>query len=247
MMQRFWVTCGVGAAVSFLAPAARAAYLVRQVPLDKLTTITNSGGGTVANQLENITEGENLLAGSNGFVLGTPIGSASPQVINYARGGDADFAGGLNFPTGNGTLDQDDFALDAVAQLTYNVAGSYVFRVNTDDGFRLRTGVTPTGSGNTISAIGGTTYSEFIDPRGPSNTDGAALARTAGSSDVIRLTFFERGGGEEVEFSYSLNGGAFQLVGAGPDITVVTVPEPGALSLLGVGAIGVLRRRRRTC
>jgi len=56
---------------------------------------------------------------------------------------------------------------------------------------------------------------------------------------------FERNGGDELEFSYSLNGGAFQLVGSPADIPTSPIPEPLGLGVLGVGAMGLLVRRRR--
>ena len=72
-----------------------------------------------------------------------------------------------------------------------------------------------------------------------------AIAVPAGASTNARLTFFEAVGGEEIELSYSLNGGAFKLVGVTGDITVLPIPEPGSLALLGIGLAGFAARRRR--
>jgi len=190
-------------------------------------------------EVNDVNEGEAL------FTAGgvTVSGFAPAAVVNYAglgQGGVGDFGGDSRFP--NGVDDTEDFALQAVGRLTFNTAGSYVLRVNSDDGFRLRTGVTAAGN-----YLDGTVLSEFVAPRGPGNTDTGALVQAAGSTRDVGLVFFERGGGDEVELSYSLNGGAFQLVGAGPDITVtpVPVPEPAAASLAGLGHAGLLVRRRR--
>ena len=240
-MRKCWLF-GVGAITLVSAAATlQATFIVRQVPLDTTNNTANDGGGGTANQLENITEGEDLLNGTNGFLATTPVGNATPAVINYARGGGGTFGGDANFPTGDGTTDQNDFALEALGRMVFNTPGSYVFRVNSDDGFRLRFGVSSTGAG-------GSTYSESIGPRGPADTNGPGLFEPTGNGLDTRLTFFERGGGEEVEFSYSLNNGAFQLVGSTSDISVITIPEPASASLLGLGGLGglgLLARRRR--
>ena len=149
--------------------------------------------------------------------------------LNFVGGGsDGDFPGGVSFPGGLGGT--DDFALEAVGALIFT-PGSYVFRVNSDDGFRLN--------------IGGSLYSEFVSPRGPVGTDGPAIIIPSGvvGYSLFRLTYFEHIGGEEIEFSYSRNDGPQQLVGTG-EITVQQVPEPSSLALLGI-CLGRFAMRRR--
>lgn len=171
---------------------------------------------------------------------GATLTAFSPfAVINFGPGG---IGGGSPFPGGL----SDNFALESLGRLTFNTAGAYVFRVISDDGFRLRTGVDANGAG-------GVTYSEFTTQRASGTTDGGVVNALAGNFLDTRLTYFEAAGGEDVELSYSRDGGVFQLVGSTADITVsnigpVTVPESGTVGLMisGFASIlgGVLVRRR---
>jgi len=192
--------------------------------------------GYNAGVINNINEGEAALTNPGATISAF----SSFSVINFGPGG---IGGGSNFPDGrSGT---DDFVLEALGRLTFNTAGAYVFRVTSDDGFRLRTGVDAMGAG-------GATYSEFFGQRASGSTDGAVFAALSGSLLDTRLTYFERGGGEDVELSYSLEGGAFQIVGSTSDITVsaipaATVPEAGTVGLMLTGCagmLGVMIRRR---
>ena len=206
-------------AVLALASNAEAQFSVRIVDAPGATEITD------------INLAESLL-------LSQPtLGTGLFNTVNFVgSGSDGDFSGGVAFPGGVGGT--DNFALEAIGVILVNVTGSYIFRVNSDDGFRLFRDVNPDGTGGTV-------YSEFTGPRGPFNTDGPALAISAGTSGVGRLTYFDKIGGEEVELSYSLNGGPFKLVGSTGDITVQPIPEPGSLALLGAGFAGFAARRRR--
>src|SRR5687767_1953388 len=125
-------------------------------------------------------------------VLGSPaIGSPYALVNFVGEGGDGEFGGGVSFP--GIPNNSSDFAIEALGTITINNAGSYVFRVNSDDGFRLWTGVNTDGTGGSV-------LSEFVNPRGPAPTDSAPLVLPGGFSTRGRLTFFERGGGDELEF-----------------------------------------------
>ena len=189
-----------------------------------------------AGTISTITDAENAFTNP----AATVSGFSSATTLNYLPNGN---------PFPNGRTGTDDFALEAFSSLVFNNAGSYIFRVNSDDGFRLRTGVNANGTG-------GTTYTEVTGARAPANTDGAALVQGAGSASNIRLTYFERGGGEQLVFSYSRdNGTTFQTVGSTSDITVrpnvgpgAAAPEPGTLALLGSGlltGLGFVKVRRR--
>ena len=203
-----------------LASTAHAQFAVR--------TVDAPGSGTILN----IDQAETLLASQS------TAGSGLFGVINFVGGGtDADFPGGASFPGSLGGT--DEFAMEALARIIFNTSGTYVFQVNSDDGFRLRRDVNLDGSGGTV-------YSEFVNPRGPFDTDGPAITippATVGFSN-FRLTYFEHLGGEEIELSYSLNGGPQKLVGSTNDLTVQPIPEAGSFALLGAGLAGLAVRRR---
>ena len=206
-----------GAVLLGLASSVNAAFIVRGIdaPIDDENNSIN---------IVNIDQAESLL------ITEPTFGTHFPSVINYAAGGDADFGGGFAFPGLSGT---DDYALDAIGFLTFNTAGSYVFQVNSDDGFRLR--------------LNNVVVSEFVGTRGPGDTNTSPLSFAAGDTSSLRLTFFERAGGDEIELSYSLNGGEQTLVGSSSDITVsATVPDHattfGLLSL-SMASIMVFRNR----
>ena len=183
-------------------------------------------------EIDDINEAEALLLSEPTF------GTDSPGVINYFDGfSDADFSGGTLFPGLSGT---NDYALDATGFLTFNTPGNYLFQVNSDDGFRLR--------------FDGLVVSEFVGQRPPGDTNTGVFAFSVGDTSSLRLTFFERQGGDEIELSYSLNSGPQLLVGSTSDITVTpaaptnAVPEGGAtFALLGLSMASVMIMRRRCC
>ena len=204
-----------------IATTAHAQFLVR--------TVDAPGSGSILD----INQAETLLASQ------PSAGSGLFSTINFlGSGSDADFSGGAAFPGGLGGT--DDFAMEALARIIFNTPGTYIFQVNSDDGFRLRRDVNLDGSGGTV-------YSEFVTPRGPFDTDGPGITIPPVTVGFInfRLTFFEHNAGEEIEFSYSRNGGPQQLVGSTGDLTVQPIPEPGSLMLLEIGIAGIAVRRRR--
>jgi hypothetical protein len=160
------------------------------------------------------------------FLLGSEptVGSGLFDAVNsVGSGSDADFPGGVSVPGDLGNA--DDFAVEASAYLGFNRSGTHVFQVNSDAGFRLR-----------FAADEGTTgvvLAEFAGARNsPEDTNSIAFTLPPQSVGFTRisLTYFERTGGEELEFSYSLDGSPQQLVGSTSDLTVFQVPEPSPSS-----------------
>ena len=163
-------------AVTALASTAEAQFNVR--------TVDAPGAASILN----IDQAESLLASQ------PTGGSGQFGTINFfGSGSDADFPGGASFPGGFGG--SENFAMEALARIIFNTPGTYVFQVNSDDGFRLRRDVNLDGSGGTV-------YSEFGTPHGPLDTDGPPITIppvTVGFTN-IRLTYFENVGGEESSF-----------------------------------------------
>ena len=207
------------ACVAVLAATAHGQFFVRSVKAPAGTEISNT------------FQAATLLASE------PTVGSGFFDVINFVgAGSDADFAQGVSFPGLSG--DTDDFAIEARGYLSFNRPGTYVFQINSDAGFRFSVDNEPMSTGVVLA--------EFTGPRStPADTNSVALTAppVTGPLDFI-LSYFERTGGEEIEFSYSLDGGPQQLVGSTSDITISQIPEPGALALLGMGLASFAVRRR---
>ena len=187
-----------------------------------------SGSGAVAN----IDEGEDLLAG-----IRTPSTGATEthDWVDYGSGGN--YSNARAFPNGGG----DNYAVICSGVLDIQAAGTYTFGVNSDDGFRLRMGT----SMHTVL--------EYTAPRGPSDSLTPVAFDTPGLYP-FELTYFEYGGGEELEFwaapgaHSSWNATDFALVGdtANGGLTVyqniVTSPESIGTPLSTTGATGLSAR-----
>jgi autotransporter-associated beta strand protein len=135
--------------------------------------VVNSGSG-----VSNIDIGETVLA--SGSLPGNAGGLFS--TVNF--GGPGSFPGKVPYPTGTNA---DNFGFEATGLLNIPAAGSYVFGVNSDDGFRLRLGADFA------------TLSQFFGSTGNSNTRVVVTFDQPGLVPY-RLTHFEAGGGEFIEF-----------------------------------------------
>lgn len=186
---------------------------------------------TVASQPNpgNLAQADNLV--TNGALDGSGI----VPTINFGSGGR--IAGESAIPGGGG----DNFTLSATGYINITTAGDYTFFTNTDDGARLRV--------DNLDVV--------VDDFQQGPTDSAYVSVNLGVGwHKLDYTGFELGGGESFElwmaqgnFAAGKGGGAFgpdfHLVGD-PTFPVFTVPEPGTAGLLaGIGALGLMRRRRR--
>jgi len=151
--------------------------------------------------INNLTDAENVIATPS---LQSAAFLETRNVVNYLNtGGSAHYLNDYTFPGFTINIDVEDFALEATGVVTIPAAGFWTFGVNSDDGFGLAVG--------TFNVAFGT-------PRGPGDTLGTFSFPSAGDYP-IRLVFYERGGGSEVELfaaqgSYtSWNATNFRLVG----------------------------------
>jgi hypothetical protein len=133
--------------------------------------------------------------------------TASAPVLNYVNtGGGAHFASDQPFP---GTVigpDINDFVILATTTVVIPQAGLWTFGVSSDDGFGL-----------TLSREPVEFSSSFTGQRPPGDTLAVWNIPEAGAY-ALRLVFFERGGGSELELfaaqgSHASFNTAFRLVG----------------------------------
>lgn len=166
-------------------------------------------------------------------------------VINYLdTAGGAHYADDLPFPSMVIGSSLDDYALEATATVTLDQAGEWTFGVNSDDGFRL-----------TLQR-GATSFSmEHATPRGAQDTLQTFTITDPGEYQ-LRLTYYERGGGAEVEMfaaagTHTVWGTQFKLIGdtangglpvytseGGPDVPIGLDVEG---SMKGVNASAYVR------
>lgn len=156
---------------------------------------------------------------------GSPAGGATALPIVTTRT-DANINFGFATPNPAPNINADGFMVAWTGDITITMAGTYIFRVNSDDGCRMWL------DGNATPII-----NSWID-QGPTDHDSAGMALAAGPHE-IRIEFYENGGGEACVFSYNGpdSGNAMMIVPG----SVLTVPQPpGAASgLTGNGTANV--------
>jgi hypothetical protein len=206
---------------------------------------TTNSAGIVASGLGNITNGT-----ASRLHFFDPEQAGGGQ---FANGGGGNGSPALPFLTNTGG-DDNDFILRANGAIRIDVAGTYTFGFDSDDGtaFQLfganftKTGGNGTAGGDIIL---------FNDPTGSSFT----LASTFLDAGVyeFEITFFENGGGAFAEYfaaqgSFSsFDGNAFRIIGdtefGGLALVprALAVPEPASamLGMLGLSLLGLRRRR----
>ncbi|MBZ5640113.1 MAG: CotH kinase family protein [Acidobacteriia bacterium] len=137
------------------------------------------------------------------------VATEQAPVINYLNtGGSAHYANDRPFPGTQIGVDADDFVVEATGTILIPSAGPWTFGVNSDDGFSLDLWREPHDFSFSMS---------YPSPRGPADSFAVFNIPEPGAYSV-RLVFYERGGGSEVELfaaqgSYSSFSSAFQLVG----------------------------------
>jgi hypothetical protein len=220
-----------------------------------------TGVGNVTDVLNNGRNGTGTQRGTTSLV--PTIHFNDPQNANNgSHGGDA-----APFPNDT-PADDDGYGAFATTTLTIDPAdvGRYTFMMFTDDDSRFRImdilGIPIPLAGITVGDV---FDSDGINGNDQFGTNGCCFDQfghydlTAGTY-TIEAAFHEGGGGSGF-FIYATQGdtntfdpAVFQLLGANADngtITVansaalVLVPEPGAVSMLGLAAIGLIARRRR--
>jgi hypothetical protein len=132
------------------------------------------------------------------------VNTTISPVINFLNtGGSGNFTNDLTFPGLVINTDTEDFVVDATGLITIPGPGPYTFGVNSDDGFILQIGPF---------------QMSYPAPRGPADTL-ATFNFPAGGKYPMRLVFYERGGGSELELFAaqgtfaSFNASVFRLVG----------------------------------
>ena len=132
----------------------------------------------------------------------------------------------------------DDYVIEATGFVEIPTAGQWTFGTNTDDGSWLE--------------VGGFVKSDDV-LAGPHDHLATFTFASTGFYP-FRLVFFERGGGDEVEWfaaqgaHAAFNAALFDLVGDtanGGLLAVTSIPEPGTLTLLGLGGLVAARPPRR--
>jgi hypothetical protein len=150
------------------------------------TQVTSSGFAITyhkaSGQIGNLAQADAVISGIGRS--GTPITRVDPTINILNDAGVGNF--GDDRPLPSGTAAVDDYALQAVGTIFISPAdaGLWTFGINADDGTRVR--------------IDGTTVINDDVQSAPHDALGQRTL-TAGTH-TVELTFFERGGGSEVEF-----------------------------------------------
>ncbi|MBI9016809.1 MAG: lamin tail domain-containing protein [Phycisphaerae bacterium] len=132
--------------------------------------------------VSNIEQAKNIISNSQ------PDSTEYTDVINYFNTGENGNLGSDNpFPSLDFLSDIDDFVIEATASVYIPETGEWTFCVNSDDGFALELD-----NGMELFEM------DFSEPRGPLDTLETFTFTETGYYN-LKLTYFERGGGAELE------------------------------------------------
>lgn len=192
------------------------ALLLAAMPAPALAYLVEVYESGVA--MTNIAQADALIA------LGSPTFSDTRSIIELDDLGDGTrgrFSINQPFPGGA----NDTFAVHVTGQFRVDITGFWTLFVNHDDGVRL--------------TIDGVLLNQFPTPTDNRDTGGVRFL-TAGMHSVD-IVFFENSGGASLEFF-----GAPGIHTAFNPSFFLLVPEPGVLTLLALGLLGVGVHSRRS-
>ena len=135
--------------------------------------------------VDSLAAAEAVIANAN---LQASTVKEKARVINYFNTGTpGHFDNDRPFPGTTTEADIEDYVILVTGKVTIPDAGAWTFGVNSDEGFAL-----------TLSRRGKSYAMSHPDPRSPNDTLAVFDIAEAGSHD-LRLVFYERGGGSELE------------------------------------------------
>jgi len=184
-------------------PASADNKLVTLVPEDApkrvLVPSLANGGSTLANvstgfdvtfykakgTVDSLTAAEAVIANVSQQAR---TATEKARVINYFNTASlGNFDGDRAFPGTTLNVDVEDFVVLVTGKVMIPQAGNWTFGVSSDDGFGL-----------TLSRRGKTYTTSYPSPRSPADTLAVFNIAESGLHD-LRLVFYERGGGSELE------------------------------------------------
>ena len=193
------------------------------------TSVINDG--SFGNNVEAL--GELLTINGGTFGLNFDVGTSTVPSTLIVNGGTIDFldidGGSTVFLHGGDTSNNIDVGRGGTLNIT---GGDFTTGILAAEG-----DVDLFGSAFFIDGVAITGSDVFAN-------EGSVLTGILNDGSSVELDLFL--GGVVVDFSQTRDFFAGGLTAGGTNITIVAVPEPGSLSLLALGALGLISRRRRS-
>lgn len=203
-------------------------------------TVTNTGSSVINGDL-GVWPGSSIVGFPPGFVNGTiyttdAVAQQAQSDLTTAYDTLAGMAfdqdlsgqdlGGLTLTTGVYSFSS---SAGLTGALTLSGPGDFVFQIGSE---------LTTASGSSVLAINGADASNVYWQVGSSATLGTT---TAFKGSILALTSIALNTGATIDYGRALaRNGEVTL-----DSNVITIPEPATICLLGIGALSLLRRKRR--